>query len=207
MSANLPECFCEASARTDSSSRSLRAARIRRMMRRKLLAAALLALLIISPARPSVAQKRPLTESDLLTLLAGGVYCGRVTMLVRERGITFSATKRDLEVLRRAGADEELRRAVATAHRIATGISSSTARGRQLSTQALPNHTVAASHPAVVRREPAWSPSLRTSKLVPLVSVTLPTPQSVVPSGEQDDAAGQSEFSLLTKSRGSCRTG
>jgi hypothetical protein len=75
--------------------------------------AGLLALLIVAPWRTSAGQKQPLTESDLVRLLAGGVYCGRVAMLVRERGIAFSPTKRQLELLKQAGADEELRRAIA----------------------------------------------------------------------------------------------
>src|SRR5690349_21378581 len=75
--------------------------------------AGILAFLISVPGWTGVGQKsRPLTNNDLLTLLAGGVYCSRVAMLVRERGIAFSPTKRDLELLQNAGADEELRRAV-----------------------------------------------------------------------------------------------
>jgi hypothetical protein len=38
--------------------------------------------------------------------LAGGVYSDRVATLARERGIAFSPTKRDLELLQHAGADE-----------------------------------------------------------------------------------------------------
>ena len=58
---------------------------------------------------------RPLTDSDLLRLLAGGVYCSRVSTLVRERGIAFSPTERELELLQHAGADDELQRAVVQA--------------------------------------------------------------------------------------------
>jgi hypothetical protein len=85
------------------------------MMSRKGFVAGLFALLIIAPWPTTAGQKAPLTESDLLKLLAGGVYCDRVAMLVRERGIAFSPTKRDVELLQDAGANEELRRAVVTA--------------------------------------------------------------------------------------------
>ena len=57
----------------------------------------------------------PLSESDIVKLLAGGVYSGRVATLVRERGINFKPTKRYLESLRREGADQELERAIAAA--------------------------------------------------------------------------------------------
>jgi rare lipoprotein A (peptidoglycan hydrolase) len=63
----------------------------------------------ITPVRKS------LSESDLLKLLAGGVYSGRIAALVRERGINFKPTNRDLELLRRAGADSELERAITAA--------------------------------------------------------------------------------------------
>jgi Protein of unknown function (DUF1329) len=52
--------------------------------------------------------KRPLTENDLLQLLAGGVYSRRVAVLVGRRGLAFSPTRSDIESLRRAGADEFL---------------------------------------------------------------------------------------------------
>lgn len=59
---------------------------------------------------------KPLSESDLLNLLAGGVYSSHVATLVREHGINFKPTNRDLELLRRAGADHQLERALAAAH-------------------------------------------------------------------------------------------
>jgi hypothetical protein len=86
------------------------------MISRKVSIAGLLAFLTIAPLQAGTGQKgRPLTENDLLRLLAGGVYSDRVATLVRERGIAFSPTKRDLELLQHAGADEELRRAVIAA--------------------------------------------------------------------------------------------
>jgi rare lipoprotein A (peptidoglycan hydrolase) len=59
---------------------------------------------------------KPLSESDLLKLLAGGVYSTRIATIVRERGINFKPTSHDLQSLRRAGADNELERAVVAAH-------------------------------------------------------------------------------------------
>jgi hypothetical protein len=96
--------------------KGVRALRTRSMISRKVSIAGLLAFLMIAPLQAGTGQKgRPLTESDLLRLLAGGVYCSRVSTLVRERGIAFSPTKRDIELLQHAGADEELRGAVIAA--------------------------------------------------------------------------------------------
>ena len=91
-------------------------------MSRKVWIAGLLAFLTIGPGPTGARQNgRPLTETDLLKLLAGGVYCSRVAALVRERGIAFSPTKRDLELLQHAGADEELRHAVIAAQETGRG--------------------------------------------------------------------------------------
>src|ERR1700741_2078339 len=91
-------------------------------MSRKSSIAMLLACLIIVPApTASGPRARPLTENDLMRLRAGGVYSGRVAMLVRERGIAFSPTKRDLELLQHAGADEELQGAIVAARRTKPG--------------------------------------------------------------------------------------
>ena len=68
---------------------------------------------------------KPLSESDLLKLLTGGVYSERVATLVRERGINFTPTNRDLELLRRAGADNGLERAITLAHAHAPQIATS----------------------------------------------------------------------------------
>jgi len=68
---------------------------------------------------------KPLSESDLLKLLAGGVYSPRIATLVRERGINFKPTNRDLQSLHRAGADNKLERAVVAAHVDASQIAAS----------------------------------------------------------------------------------
>jgi hypothetical protein len=79
----------------------------------------LLLTLLLIPTRPLyAAQQRPLTERDLLALLAGGVYSSRIAALVEERGITFVVTPADLEQLRKAGAEESLEHAVEVAPRI-----------------------------------------------------------------------------------------
>jgi hypothetical protein len=84
--------------------------------------AGLLPFVMVAPGRRGAGQKsRPLTETDLLRLLAGGVYNTRVEMLVRERGVAFSPMNRDLELLQHAGADEELRRAVVQAQETRPG--------------------------------------------------------------------------------------
>jgi hypothetical protein len=87
-------------------------------MRRKWLFLILLALLTAWSSSVRAVQKLPLTENDLLRLLEGGVYNARVAALVRDRGITFIPTNRDLESLRSAGADDALLHAVVTARRI-----------------------------------------------------------------------------------------
>ena len=63
--------------------------------------------------------RKPLSENDLLKLLAGGVYSARIATLVRKRGINFNPTDRDLQSLHRAGADNELERAVVDASQTA----------------------------------------------------------------------------------------
>jgi len=64
------------------------------------------------------AQKKALSEHDLLELLAGGVYNARIAQLVQDRGITFVPTSRDLGSLRRAGADLALLNAVESARHV-----------------------------------------------------------------------------------------
>ena len=109
---------CSISQHSTSLNIKMSAVPARSMTSRKVWLAGLLALLIIAPCRTSGGQQRPLTESDLLRLLSGGVYCGRVAMLVRERGISFSPTKRDVNLLQKAGANEELERAVIAAREV-----------------------------------------------------------------------------------------
>ena len=85
------------------------------MMRHKIWVAGLSVVLLVAPWSIAAGQKRSLTESDLLKLLAGGVYSDRIATLVRERGIAFSPSKRDFQLLENAGANQELQRAVEAA--------------------------------------------------------------------------------------------
>jgi hypothetical protein len=68
-------------------------------------------LTIWSPAALATGNKA-LSEHDLLELLTGDVYNGRIAELVRKRGISFVPTIDELDSLRRAGADSTLLRAV-----------------------------------------------------------------------------------------------
>ena len=78
----------------------------------------LLAVLMGLSAEVHAAQKKPLSERDLLQLLAGGVYNARIAQLVQDRGITFVPTSHDLSSLRSAGADLALLNAVESARHI-----------------------------------------------------------------------------------------
>ena len=87
-------------------------------MRRKLLISIMLTLMTVCHVAASVAAKKTLSESDLLKLLASGVYNARIASLVHYRGINFIPTAHDLELLQRAGADEALLHEVMTAPRV-----------------------------------------------------------------------------------------
>jgi Protein of unknown function (DUF1329) len=78
----------------------------------------MLALTIVYHVATAAAATRALSENDLLKLLAGGVYTTRVAALVHSRGINFVPTDLDLELLKRAGADQALLREVMTAQRV-----------------------------------------------------------------------------------------
>jgi hypothetical protein len=87
-------------------------------MARKFIFWILLAFLTGWSIGAGAAQKKALSEHDLLELLAGGVYNARITQLVQDRGITFLPTSSDLSSLRRAGADLALLNAVESARHI-----------------------------------------------------------------------------------------
>jgi len=89
-------------------------------MKSKFLCIALLMLMSLNCAGAIAASDRPLSVRDLLKLLGGGVYSSRVVLLVQSRGISFTPNADYLESLRRAGGDDGLVRAVATAHQIAS---------------------------------------------------------------------------------------
>jgi len=84
-------------------------------MSRKFNLLIVLALLAGWPIGLQAAQKKALSERNLLELLAGGVYNARIAQLVQDRGINFVPMSRDLGSLRRAGADLALLNAVESA--------------------------------------------------------------------------------------------
>src|ERR1700730_16072923 len=104
-------------------------------MKLKLVCIILFALLAISSASATAAQKRPLSEDDLVRLLDGGVYSGRIAILVRQRGIVFLPSAASLESLRLAGADDRLLQAVATARRLTSQLSDVPLRAPEVSQQ------------------------------------------------------------------------
>ena len=65
-----------------------------------------------------LAGSKALSESDLLKLLAGGVYNGRIAALVHVLGINFVPGPHDLELLNHAGANRALLHQVLTARRV-----------------------------------------------------------------------------------------
>jgi len=65
------------------------------------------ALRAAKPPEPTSA-KKPLNQVQVFALLAGGVPCHRVTMLVQERGIDFDPTDDYLQEVRLAGGEDEL---------------------------------------------------------------------------------------------------
>ena len=64
---------------------------------------------------PSEAAKKPLTQVQVMALLAGEVPSRRVAMLVEDRGIDFEPKKDYLEEVRLGGGKEELIKALQTA--------------------------------------------------------------------------------------------
>jgi hypothetical protein len=87
-------------------------------MRRKLLIFTTLALMTICYVTTGATASKTLSENDLLKLLAGGVYNARIASLVHHRGINFVPTAHDLELLKRAGANDALIHEVMSAPRV-----------------------------------------------------------------------------------------
>jgi hypothetical protein len=85
---------------------------------RKLLISLALAVAMFCNTGRAAEGTRTLSESDLLKLLAGGVYNARIGSLVHYRGLNFVPTSHDLELLRRVGADQALLHEVVTAPRV-----------------------------------------------------------------------------------------
>jgi hypothetical protein len=87
-------------------------------MTRKFVILTTLAFFMVCHAEIGAAASGPLSESDLLRLLWGGVYNERITWLVHRRGVNFVPSDHDLELLRLAGADQSLLHEVMIAPRI-----------------------------------------------------------------------------------------
>ncbi len=78
----------------------------------------LLLLAGLAPAGVGQEAAHPLTKSQIVDLLLADVPARRVSILAAQRGIDFEPTDADDEVLRRAGADEDLLKALRKAKRI-----------------------------------------------------------------------------------------
>jgi hypothetical protein len=116
----------------------------------------------------NAAPPRPLSESDLLNLLAGGVYPSRVANLVEERGITFAPTEDDLSSLRQAGGGDTVARAVIAAAHLATpqGLNPpNTRHDTQATVHSLHNEVRSPSSPVLLVPEASPSPSSSTGSL------------------------------------------
>jgi Protein of unknown function (DUF1329) len=142
----------------------------------------LLALLIGWSIGVQAAQKKALSEQDLLKLLAGGVYNARIAQLVQERGITFVPTAHDLGSLRRAGADLALLNVVEGARHITAQLPEpgKPKIERQVKPPVVPNPvesiprktlTVLPATAVVPRAVPATALKLRTQLAAPASSI------------------------------------
>ena len=148
-----------------------------------------LGVLTFQPAAASAVQNRPLTETDLLNLLKGGVYSGRIATLVRERGIAFAPTSHDLDLLEEAGADSELRHAVLTARRTLPQVVADAGKRNHRRQVSQSNPTLAPARPANTLNlkprggEPSIGPSVapapRTGAQRPQMAARPQTPSLV----------------------------
>ena len=121
------------------------------------------------------AQKKALSEHNLLELLAGGVYNARIAQLVRDRGISFIPSARDLGSLRRAGADLVLLNAVESARHVTAQLPERRGKHeleRQVTPPPIPNK-VESIPPNTVNIHPATS---IVPRAVPATALKLGTP-------------------------------
>jgi len=147
------------------------------------------------------AQKKALSEHNLLELLAGGVYNARIAQLVRDRGISFIPSARDLGSLRRAGADLVLLNAVESARHVTAQLPERRGKHeleRQVTQPPIPNKVESIPpntvniHPAtsiVPRAVPATALKLRTPLRAPASSV------AVIPVGTTITLANWQQYS------------
>jgi len=123
----------------------------------------------IRPARVHAAQGKPLTQSDLLKLLSGGVYNSRIAAIVHDRGIAFPPTKRNLDLLQRAGADSVLRHAIIAARRFpsrAEANADGASHSRQLSQSAPSLPPAQPRNTLDIHQRQASSPNLANATLL-----------------------------------------
>jgi hypothetical protein len=163
-------------------------------MKSKLFELILLVLLSIS-ARPVFAEhKRPLTEHDLVALLAGGVYSSRVAALVEDRGIAFVPTQASLELLRSAGAQESLEHAVAVAPQI---IPTEMPSHTKISSNPLPGlRTLSDKKPSVMPEDTARQRGQSSSHSQAQTSIRLPLPSNRIASPSMTLPSGGTNASL-----------
>jgi tetratricopeptide (TPR) repeat protein len=79
--------------------------------------------------KPAAQTAKPLSQIDVLTLLAGGVTSQRVAALVKQRGIDFEPTDEFSRDLRVAGAEEALLEELRVARRVKSSIGTSSTVG------------------------------------------------------------------------------
>jgi Protein of unknown function (DUF1329) len=84
-------------------------------LKEKLLSWLLLAFFLLLGGTAGAADRQPLSEHDLLMLLAGGVHSSRVAALVEDRGISFVPTRTFLEAVHKAGGQQPLEHALLVA--------------------------------------------------------------------------------------------
>lgn len=137
---------------------------------------------------------RALTQKDLVTLLEAGVYPSRVADLIEARGITFTPTQNDLSILRHAGGDEVVERAVVAAGRLTSQQELTLPKPQRknaIHSRGLQNQLRGPSSPAlVVHPLPAPPPpapqiTARPTKVLPVAQSTAQNP---LPVGTRIDA-------------------
>jgi hypothetical protein len=159
-------------------------------MRRRWFFLVLLALLTGLPALTPAAQKKALSEQDLVRLLAGGVYSARAVALIRDRGICFLPSRHALASLRRAGADQALLQAVINARRVTTQVPQSRrpqTLERPFTSQPAPNPATTGPHNTLNVRTAISNPSEPASVPSPTVQTAKASsaspPSAAVPAG------------------------
>ena len=82
----------------------------------KIVLLAMIVVLSAAAQTTSMAPQKPLTRAQILALLAGDVPSSRVTMLVEQRGIDFTPNDAYLGQVQKSGGEEDLAKALQSAH-------------------------------------------------------------------------------------------